>query len=715
MTMQPTADPTFSALRRTFEILRKRVWVVLAVFAVGVTGTVLWTLSQPKIYEATSTIVINPQAPRVNKDDEVIELGAGSVMYMRDYYNTQIEVLTSYPIARATVIQGEGLKLYDRMVPRATHSELTDDKRIDLAATKLVKKLTVDQHRDSRIVAIHVRDEDPELAEQLANTQVSSYIAFMLGKRTAGTGQASELLSAQVDEAQKQLRAAEDKIIAFKAAHQLSTQSFDDKQNTAVSELQRYTAALADARIKRIELAAELKQAKALSATDVLESPVFGLGSGNVVADQLRVEYAKAQQKFIEVNAEYGPKSDELPAAKKKVDDLYAQLQAEANRAVGEIEERYKATAQAEADYEALVAQRKKDIEELDKLYAEYAPLVRDQKYATDEYARLTSSLDASHHESQNNMINVDPHEMARDAEQVEPRMKLNVALAALLSLLLGIVLALVLDQLDSTIKSADEVGQLAGSPLLGIIPIVDEIEGDTTKALADRDLYVFRNPTSQAAECCRSIRTNLLFSAAERTMKTITVSSASPREGKTTTSIYLGTIMANSGQRVLLVDTDLRRPRLHNSLGVSKERGLTNVLLSETSYEDAIKTTDVPNLFLMPSGTIPPNPVELLLTNRFRTVLDELAQRFDRIILDSPPVLAVTDAVVLAKHSDGVILVAQGKKTQREDFAIAARRMHDAQAPIVGGILNVIDISDRRYSGYYQYGGYGEPAKSRA
>jgi capsular exopolysaccharide synthesis family protein len=348
-------------------------------------------------------------------------------------------------------------------------------------------------------------------------------------------------------------------------------------------------------------------------------------------------------------------------------------------------------------------------------VYAEYAPLLRDKKYAEEQYAKISSRLDSSHQEAQNGMINVDPHEMARYAVQVLPRMRFSVALAAILSMMIGIGLVFLLDQLDRTIKGAEGIEQLVKAPLLGIIPVITDVPmGDDAASLAKRDLYVFHNPTSSAAECCRSIRTNILFSSAERNMKTITVSSPRPREGKTTTTIYVGTIMAQSGQRVLLIDTDLRRPRLHKSLGISKERGLTSLLLGEASFDDVIKSTEVPNLFVLPSGPMPPNPVELLLTNRFKTVLNELAEKFDRILLDSPPVLAVTDAVVLARSSDGVILVAQAGKTHRQDVALSTRQMRDASAPILGIILNVIDISDRRYGGYYyQYGGYGEPAKA--
>ncbi len=715
----PESEPTLSTtLRKYGEFFYKRLWILAAVVVVGVTCSILWTLQQTKIYEATATIVVNPQAPRVNKDDDVIQLGTGAYLQDREYYTTQIEILTSFPLARTTVLQSDrGEPLYEKLVSRADNPSLTTDKRIELAAEKLVKMLSVSQHRESRIVAISVRHADPELARVLANTQVATYVAYIRGKRTVGTGQASQVLSAQLDDAQKQLHVAEDKITKFKTEHALMTRSFDDKQNTVVSELQRYSAALADAKVKRIELAALRNRALALKDDEVLESPIFALVSNSVVIDQLKGQYVLATQHFIETQATYGPKAEEYQAAKQKVDELHTLLQGEAKRAMREIEERYQTAMAAESGYQALMATRSKDAEELDKLYAEYAPLVRDHKYADEEYTKLVARLSSSRQEGQNDMINVDPHEAAREAVLVLPRMKVNISLAVVVSLLLGILLIFLLNYFDRTIKGVEGIEQMVGAPLLGIIPVVDKAPaGNTPGAMNERDLYVFNNPTSQPAECCRSIRTNILFSAATRPMKTITVSSPRPQEGKTTTTIYLGTIMAQSGQRVLLIDTDLRRPRLHKPLGVSRTTGLTTLLLGDSSYDEIIQPTTIPNLFVLPCGPLPPNPVELLLTDRFKEILVELAKRFDRILLDSPPVLAVTDAVVLAHVSDGVILVAQAGRSLIHDIAASARQFRDANAPILGMILNEIDISDRRYGGYYYaYGGYAETPTQKA
>jgi capsular exopolysaccharide synthesis family protein len=196
------------------------------------------------------------------------------------------------------------------------------------------------------------------------------------------------------------------------------------------------------------------------------------------------------------------------------------------------------------------------------------------------------------------------------------------------------------------------------------------------------------------------------LFSSADRQLKTIVVSSANPREGKTTSVIYLGTTMAQSGQRVLLVDTDMRRPRLHVSMGVSRQTGLSNLIVGEKDYDDVIKTTDIPNLSILPCGPLPPNPAELLMSQRFQIVLAELAKRFDRVILDSPPLQLVTDAVVLSKQADGVIMVVHADKTLREDAKRAARQIRHVGGTIFGTVVNAIDDSRSTYY-YGKYGAY--------
>ncbi|MEO1339175.1 MAG: polysaccharide biosynthesis tyrosine autokinase, partial [Myxococcota bacterium] len=251
----------------------------------------------------------------------------------------------------------------------------------------------------------------------------------------------------------------------------------------------------------------------------------------------------------------------------------------------------------------------------------------------------------------------------------IRPSLTKNTAVGILAGLLLGMLIVIGGVLLDNTVHRQADIEQLLGLPFLGVFPKI--LETQATKAKVrdrgysrDRDLYVSQNPKSVVAECARSVRTNLMFMATDRPMNRLLFTSARPSEGKTTTAISVGVSMAQAGNRVLLLDTDLRKPRLHRAFGVSGEEGLTSVLVGE-SLQNVIKQTDVADLFVLPCGPTPPNPAELLHTEKFAKVLDELSELYDRVILDSPPVGAVTDASILSRLVDATILVVQAHIAQ--------------------------------------------------
>lgn len=722
MTSQPSNDSNehsagsgdgapAAPLLRYWNILRRRYRLLVAILLVGITASVLYTLQQTKIYAARSTIVVNPFAPRVlgDKTESVIEIGAGTYWTTQEYYNTQVDILTSYSLCQTTISKYvDGELIADRLVPPDKNPGLSPQQRAERAASVLKGLISAKQNRDSRIIGITAKHPDPKFAVHLANEQVKSYIASLLSKRTGGIGKSNKFLSAELDAAEQKLRSTEQKLYEFKDKHDILSVSLEDRQNMVASDIQRFTTALGDTRIRRMELAEQLRRAQGAKDHNVLESPVFALANQQEYIDTLRHEYVNEKQRLIELEAELGPRSSQHIQQKKKVEELYAQVQAEARRAAHELEIRFQVAAGSESAFASELDKLKKDALRLGPLAFEYNQLVRQQKIDEDNYMFLRNRLNTSSQEGRNEQLNVEELESARTAALVSPRMPINVSIAILLSLLLGTGLIFLLDYLDRTLKSGDEIEVLTGAPLLGMIPIVAQTSRNDLIAQQARDLYVFKNPTSAAAELCRSIRTNILFSSAGRPMNIITISSPRPREGKTTTTIYMGTTMAQGGQRVLMIDTDLRRPRLHTSLGISKNRGLTNLILGDASFDEVIKTTDIPNLYVLPCGPQPPNPAELLMTDRFKEVLSDLAARFDRILLDSPPVLAVTDAVVLSRISDGVVLIAQCRKTQRDDLLVATRQFRDVDAPILGVIMNDIDISQKKsgYHGYY-YGQY--------
>ena len=248
----------------------------------------------------------------------------------------------------------------------------------------------------------------------------------------------------------------------------------------------------------------------------------------------------------------------------------------------------------------------------------------------------------------------------------VSPHLSRGAIVAGILSLILGILLGLSVDALDRSLKTQEDVESKLGVPFLGLIP---SMKGDRVG-----DMFVADNPQSAVAECCRLIRTNLMFVSVSKPLRRILVTSSVAREGKTVTTVNLGVVLAQGGNKVLIIDSDLRRPRLKSALGMTDEVGLTNVLLGNVPLDEAIRPTKVPNLFVLLSGPVPPNPAELVDGPRFREVMEECSEKFERVLLDSPPAVPVTDPAVLAGYCDGVVLVVRAGRTAHNEARRARR-----------------------------------------
>jgi capsular exopolysaccharide synthesis family protein len=293
----------------------------------------------------------------------------------------------------------------------------------------------------------------------------------------------------------------------------------------------------------------------------------------------------------------------------------------------------------------------------------------------------------------------------------ISPNLPLNIGVSIVMGLVAGVGLAFLLDLVDNTVKSQDDVEIRVGVPFLGIIPRIGSDQQSSASRIdltkANKDLYILARPKSSVAECCRAIRTSLLFLSPDRPIRSMLVTSSGPQEGKSTVATNMAIVMAQSGARVLLVDTDMRRPRVHRIFGISGEAaGVSTIVAGEGTIEQAVRSTEVPGLFFLPCGPIPPTPAELLHTERFRALAAQLEEKFDRVIYDSPPLGAVTDAAILGTITDGVLLVAKNGKTSRDMLSRSRRQLRDVKAVILGCVLNDVDLDGPRYT-YYRYGRY--------
>jgi len=691
---------------RYLSALRKYAWLVIALVALAVTATVVYTNRKPRIYEARASVQIEPRLPDLLGQGQEI-LAGGGMGGTADYYKQQKQVLGSYKLIRQTVEQNQ---LHLKLLSERARADRKLEDQIEEATRLLQEDLSVKYPDQDRIMYVVVRSDSARLAAQIANQHVDTFVQYSRGLLSTDTRQASDALSTEFDDSEKKLRDAEAALYQFQKENDLLAVSLEDRQNLTSSNITSYTAKRNEARAKRLEIASRLERMKKFADFDVLQSPVLLMGE-QASFESLRAQYYAERNKFIEIEKQFGPKHGDYQMQKAKVDDLHAALTTEAKRMLAGLDEQHKAALGTEQALQAEVDKFTKEALELGPKIVAYNELVRKRKSVEDRYNILRTRLSAS--ELSGRMTgkieatNVKPLDPALvPTEPVSPKLRVNIAAAAVVSLLLGLGLVLLIVFLDRSVKNVADAQQATGVPVLGVVPMLEGLGGGREDDRR-RDLYVHENPISNVAECCRSLRTNILFSAADRPLKTIVVSSANPREGKTTCVIYLGTTMAQSGQRVLLIDTDMRKPRLHSLAGGSRSVGLSNLILGDRDYDEVIKTTDVPNLFVLPCGPLPPNPAELLMGHRFEKILAELNQRFDRIILDSPPLQPVTDAVLLSKQTDGVILVVQAGKTLREDIKRSANKIRGVGGAIFGVIVNAIEASDRD-GYYYSYYGYG-------
>jgi polysaccharide biosynthesis transport protein len=705
---QPAEQPLSVTARRYGQILLKRKWLILGVLAIVVAGATFFTFRQTRIYQAKLTAIVDISAPQVLGGNvrEVVDLGTGNYWMSRDYLTSQKDIIKSRDLALRVVDQLRLQDSADFWKPGVPGPDSTRE----TATERLMASIQVATPKENRIIEIFVQHPDPQMAARLCNAVGDAYLTFNLDHKLGSTKDAVRWLADQLDDLRKELNQSELKLHEFKKQNNVLSVPMEDKANLLTKQIEMYNNHLTDLHMKRIELGAKRTQILSLRNADPLKDSAALMGDGTMIGD-LRKGYAEEHRKLVELKARYLDNHPLVRAQQAKLDASLLHLQREIDNAVHVLDARYNEVADAERQLAGAFEVAKKEALDLNLKQIDYNRLKRGQENTEKLYGVVLTRLkesDLSANLRTNNIRLLD--RATTPVAPIKPNVRANTILSLFLGLLAGLGLALLVESLDTTVKSQEEVEALTKLPFLGILPSIEQGQGvapaRSSNGAVDprKDLYLHTSPKSSVAECARSIRTNLLFMSPEKPLASLMVTSPGPREGKTTTAISLAIAMAQGGQRILLVDTDLRRPRIHKSFGVSGEVGLTGVMLGQSTLAEAVKTSEVPNLFVLPCGPLPPNPAELLHTDRFGTVMAEMLERYDRVILDSPPVIAVTDAAVLGARVDGVLLVVKAGQTAREGLRRSARVLADVGARVLGCILNDLDLTDRAYGQYYYY-----------
>jgi capsular exopolysaccharide synthesis family protein len=700
--------------RRVLAIISKRKWIFALALAVAVGVGATYIATAPKVYEARASIIIYANTPQVlgGQFRDVVDVEMGSWWSAREYIQTQYDELRSESLAAdvALALEKKG-KLELLGVGAGPQGRA-------FAVPVIRGALSVEPVKESRTVVLAVRYRDPDTAAELANTIAETFKDKNLERRLGRTRENNVWLSEQLGSAKTHLEKSEMDLYEFKRREGVISVSLQDSANILSNQLKKLNEAATDAKTKRIQLAARKKVLNELRTNDPVYDPKPEIGESKSTdsVGHLKEMFLEQNAKLLELKGKYLDEHPTVIAQKARVEAIRAELRRESELALKTVEADYSLALETEKSLTAALEQVKEEAIAVNKKEIEYDRLRRQAENDAKLYDMLLGRLKESGLAGQLQTNNVRLLDSANTPHRpVSPNVPLAITLSIVLGLAAGFGLALLLDFIDNTVKSHDDIERLVGVPFLGLIPqIAGKGNGATTDA---SPLYIFEKPKSAVAECCRAIRTNILFMSPDRPLRSILVTSSGPMEGKSTTSINLAVTMALSGNRVLLLDTDLRRPRLHRAFGVAAEHGMSTLILGESRFEDVIKSTSIPNLWVIPCGPLPPNPAELMHAQRFREVIKELAERYDRLIFDSPPLNVVTDAAVLSALVDGTVLVARCERTTRDMLQRARRQLSDVNANVLGCVLNEVNLmqGDARSSYYYYqrygyyYGSYGD------
>lgn len=706
-------DKERRSLEDLWNILWRRKWVigvfVLAAMAAVVVGTTL----QTPIYEAAATLHVKEQLPSVLGTDfwgtDLSGLTPAAEI------NTQMEILKSASVLR-DAITTEGL--ISRFVTNPTYS---DELRARLAVESVKRSLSVSSVTNTRLIRVALRSKDPALAVQAVNAICATFITRNVESKKSEANAVLAFVSEQVSQVSTNLDKAEEDLLRYKQSEHIT--DLADEAKLKLDRLAQLESLYQQAKLDRQILGARIKGILQVSPSgttvDVASSPAVKALQGQLTAieselsrtdisdtraTQLKTQ-ADAVKKEIQDETErtLGTRESansviQLQLADYKSKDIILAAQEEAYRA--------QITA-GEADINKLSAQ------EINLFRLERARTLNDDLYSTLMKAKNEAQIEAV---SQIGTIDIiDPAEAP--LRPVSPRKEENFIIGFLLSLLMGGCLAFLLDYFDSKVKNEEEVKKLLPLPLLGHIPRFQGKGAMLARKWPNGDsgaspLFTRDDPESAVSEAFRLLRMNLSFIEPDKPLKTIAVTSSVPGEGKTTIAANLSAALAAEDKKVLVMDADFRAPALHRIFGLVQTPGFTNIFTDHIGFKDVIRQIPgAPNLSVITAGPIPPNPAELVGSSRMKELMEELKGSFDRIIFDAPPVLGVTDAVVLATLVDGTLLALRMGRMDRRSIKRMSEILLNTKAVILGGVLNGVEIGQMRYR-YYRYYSYNEESR---
>jgi capsular exopolysaccharide synthesis family protein len=707
------------------KVLYKRRWTAITAFLIVVLSVSVYTFTATPIFEARVQILIEKEATNVVTFKEAFEQN----QITDDYYQTQYKILQSRALARRTL---DALKLWDHsqfnpkpsdsltvgkiaMAPVALVSgwfksakpidppEVDETKTQSRTIDRFLNDLTVSPVRNSRLVDVRFESPEAAFSANVANALARAYINQNMEFKFLSSKEASDWLGERLAEQRKHVEASEQAVQRYR--EQTDAVSLEEKQNIVVQKLSDLNAAVTRAKTERIQKQAAYDQIRTLQ-NDRAALDTFPAILSNTFIQQQKGELADLQRQQAQLSDKLGPNHPDMVKLASAIRAAENRIQGEIAKVVQAMRNDYQQSVAQEQSLNSALDQQKNDAMALNRKGIEYGVLARDaasNRQIFESLMQRTKETGISGELRTSNIRVVDAAETPR--RQTSPNTLNNLLLALFGGATLAVGLAFFFEYLDNRIKNPDEVKQHLGLAFLGMVP-----------AISDRTIEnpLINNGVPQNfSESFRAVRTNLLFSSAEEGGRSVVITSTGPGEGKTVIATNLAVALAQAGQRVLLIDADMRKPRVHIVLERSQEPGLSNVLVGNAKASEAVQTTAVPGLWVMPAGLHPPNPAELLGSKRFKDLMASVSQHFDWVMIDTPPVMAVTDSSVVAHLATGVLFVVGAEMTSRHAGLRALEQLEHARAKFIGAVLNRVDLQNnayyysqyyrREYSDYYQ------------
>jgi succinoglycan biosynthesis transport protein ExoP len=725
-------------LREYWHILLKYLWLIVSCAVTALLIGLVYVLTRTTLYTAQSTVLIEYKPPQIlnfqGATADPISTAESS------FYKTQYETLKSRSLS-ARVISSEGLTpskllgdsgekkgfLAGLWSSASRNSSSSESKNNSSAASgadsdlvdAYLSLLRIDPVRGTSLVNINFTTANPSLSARLADAHANAYVGFGIDLRLRANEEGLHFLEGKLVELKDRLEKSEEALNAYRRDRGII--SLSDKENIVVDRLSDLSRRLTEAEAERIAVEAQVKLIRSVdpqSLPDVLKSALVITFKGQL---------AQAEGEYLKLAAEFKPGYPALDKAKVQLDNVRRRLQQEVQAQVKAMESAYAAAATKEKELRARMEEQKKATLNLKDAAVEYGMLERGVNTNRQLYDAVLQRMKEMGVAAEVRTSNVSVVENATVPKAPSyPKKGRTLALSLLFGLFAGFGIVFILEHLDDTFKKADDVSRYLHLPSLGMVPDFLKLNHDTDPygqnllarviprriepptSVDGKELVLSHHPLSVLTESYRTIRTALLLSLAGGPPKTIVFTSATQKEGKTATAVNTAVVYAQMGLRVMLVDADLRRPRCHQVLKMENTAGLSEVLAGQMEAKTAIKKASVENLYFLNSGSVPPNPTELLGSRTMSELLSVLKEEYDCVVIDSAPVLPVSDAIALSAMADGVVIVIDSQNTPKQVVRDACARLLVSGAKILGTVLNKVDLVNGRYSyGYSHYYSY--------